>query len=290
MERGRRIGEAERHHKELEVPMMRPERVLGHVIDVHADLVIAAVEVKLGEVDRMLEFVQELLHHGDGEFVAHGLAVEGAVVDANPPRAVTLTDEKDRQRERRCARLNNALLQHSLALSSNLIFEELGVPVWAHCHRRCARKEVNPVVARTWRREAGGTLDDGQARWRSVAGTDACPMDDVVVAPEQHGEAAEVPEDGAEGTDPVAAQDEVVACKRDGKHVDDKVFGADAEGYGAADAGGWHPIAIGDADGETRRGVMSRPSRCATVSAMKQWVEPMSTKAGIVVSASIVAS
>jgi hypothetical protein len=47
---GRRgVGEAKRHHQELEVAMMSPKRRLGDIIRVHPHLVVARTEVELGE-------------------------------------------------------------------------------------------------------------------------------------------------------------------------------------------------------------------------------------------------
>jgi len=41
LERGWRIGEAERHHQELVVPLVSAERRLADVVRVHAHLVVA---------------------------------------------------------------------------------------------------------------------------------------------------------------------------------------------------------------------------------------------------------
>lgn len=49
LEREGRIGEAKRHHQELEVTVVHPECCLVDVISVHAHLVIAVAKVELGE-------------------------------------------------------------------------------------------------------------------------------------------------------------------------------------------------------------------------------------------------
>ena len=66
LEGGRRIGEAERHHEELEVPVMRPERRLGDVVGVHADLMIPTAQVQLGEKYCTLELVKNSSTMGMG--------------------------------------------------------------------------------------------------------------------------------------------------------------------------------------------------------------------------------
>jgi hypothetical protein len=46
-----------------------------------------------------------------------------------------LTDKQDRRGECHCARPDDALLQHFLALRLDLVLEELRLPVRAHGHR-----------------------------------------------------------------------------------------------------------------------------------------------------------
>jgi len=92
LERGRGVCEAERHHQKLEMVVVCAERRLGHIVGMHTDLMISAVEVELGEEDGVLQFVQELFHDRDGELVPDGVAVESPVVDAEAPRAVALAD------------------------------------------------------------------------------------------------------------------------------------------------------------------------------------------------------
>jgi hypothetical protein len=67
-------------------------------------------EVKLSEELRAMEFIEELLHHRDGEFVLHCRCIERPVVDAKAPCTVLLLDEEDRCRKWRCTGPNDALL------------------------------------------------------------------------------------------------------------------------------------------------------------------------------------
>lgn len=52
LEGRRRVGEAERHHQELEVAMVSAERRLLDVVRVHAHLMVARAKVELGEEAR----------------------------------------------------------------------------------------------------------------------------------------------------------------------------------------------------------------------------------------------
>jgi hypothetical protein len=89
-----RVGEAERHHHELEVAMMGPERRLGNVVRVHAHLMVARPEVEFGEEARPMELIKELVDHRDRELVLERQGVKGAVVDAEAPHAVRLANEE----------------------------------------------------------------------------------------------------------------------------------------------------------------------------------------------------
>lgn len=50
----RGIGEAKRHHQELEVAMMSPECRLRDIVRMHPHLMIAGAEVELGEEARSM--------------------------------------------------------------------------------------------------------------------------------------------------------------------------------------------------------------------------------------------
>ena len=73
---------------------MGPERRLVNIIGVHPHLVIPGAQIQLGEEARAVEFVKEFIDHGDGKRVLDSEGVEGAVVDAKSPRAISLLDEK----------------------------------------------------------------------------------------------------------------------------------------------------------------------------------------------------
>jgi len=52
LERGQSIGETERHHNELKVPVMRLEHCLLYIVRVDTHLVVASAHIKLGEEAR----------------------------------------------------------------------------------------------------------------------------------------------------------------------------------------------------------------------------------------------
>jgi hypothetical protein len=56
LERRGHVGEAERHHQELEVAVMGAERRLVNVVWMHPHLMVPTAQIKLGE-DRVLEFI-----------------------------------------------------------------------------------------------------------------------------------------------------------------------------------------------------------------------------------------
>ena len=78
--------------------MVRPERHFGDVVGVHPHLVVARTQIELGEEASPKELVQELEYHRDGELVLGRLGVEGAVVDAETPSVVRLSDMEHRRR------------------------------------------------------------------------------------------------------------------------------------------------------------------------------------------------
>ena len=86
----RGVGEPKRHHQELEVAVVGAESGLLDVRRVHPHLVVPGAEVKLGEVLRPMELVEELINHRDRELVLRGLGVEGVVVDAETLGSIRL--------------------------------------------------------------------------------------------------------------------------------------------------------------------------------------------------------
>jgi hypothetical protein len=70
--------------KELKEALMHPECHLIHVHQVHADLVVVRVKIKLGEVIRAAQVDQQLLDQ-DKEFVNDRLGIEGMIVDVEMP-------------------------------------------------------------------------------------------------------------------------------------------------------------------------------------------------------------
>jgi hypothetical protein len=95
LERCRCIGEAEWHHKKLEVAVMCSECHLLYVGRVHEHLVVPIVEVKLGEEAGATEFIEQFIHHGNQEHVIDRLDVERAVIDIELLGFIWFLDEQD---------------------------------------------------------------------------------------------------------------------------------------------------------------------------------------------------
>ena len=134
LEGGRCVGETEGHDEELEMTAMRPERGLGNVVRVHAHLVIPATKIDLGEETSTLQLVKEFINHRNRKLVLDGAVVKSAKVDAEVPTAILLVDEEHRGGERRSRLPDDPLLQHIIALSFNLVLEEMWVAVGPHSH------------------------------------------------------------------------------------------------------------------------------------------------------------
>jgi hypothetical protein len=72
------------------VTAVRAERCLVDVIRVHAHLVVAATEVKLGEEPHTVKFIQQLIDQWYWELILHRLLVKLVVVDAETPSIISL--------------------------------------------------------------------------------------------------------------------------------------------------------------------------------------------------------
>lgn len=57
LERGRCVGQAKRHDQEFKQALMGVERHFVDVVVEHEDLVVARLQIKLGEESRAMEFV-----------------------------------------------------------------------------------------------------------------------------------------------------------------------------------------------------------------------------------------
>jgi hypothetical protein len=101
LENRERIHQVEQHDQELKEPFVRPEHCLLDVIGVHVHLVVAGAETKLGEELGPAQLVKQFHDNRNGKFVFNSHGVQGAVVNAKPPRAFTLLDEEHRCGERR---------------------------------------------------------------------------------------------------------------------------------------------------------------------------------------------
>jgi hypothetical protein len=93
----RSIGQAEWHDQELEVSMMGAQRHLGNVGAVHADLMVTAPQIQLGEVLCPTQFIEQLIDDRNGEHVAHGARIEHTVIDTEATRAIVLLHQEHRQ-------------------------------------------------------------------------------------------------------------------------------------------------------------------------------------------------
>jgi hypothetical protein len=56
---------------------------------------VARARVQLGEQLGAVQFVEELVHHRNGERVLDGEGVQRPVVDAESPRPIRFLDEED---------------------------------------------------------------------------------------------------------------------------------------------------------------------------------------------------
>jgi hypothetical protein len=149
LKRGRCVRQSEWHDHELEVAVVGAERRLFNVVVVHPYLMVVASEVQLGEVCAA-KFIEELVHDGNRELVAHCFGVQRAVVHAKAPRAVVFLYQKH-QREGGGAGAYETLLEHVMELALEFIFDELRVAVRPDRYRRRVVEEVDVViVAARW--------------------------------------------------------------------------------------------------------------------------------------------
>jgi hypothetical protein len=74
------------------VPLMCPKHRLEDVGRVHPNLVVARMQVQLGEEAGPVQLIKELIHHRNRELVLGGDGIEGIIVDAEPPGVVRLVD------------------------------------------------------------------------------------------------------------------------------------------------------------------------------------------------------
>lgn len=83
---------------------------------------VAGAQVKLGEVLRAGQLVEEFADDGQGKTILDCEVIEAAVVDAESLRTILLLYREDRGCEWAHIVLDHARLEHLLHLSLNLIF------------------------------------------------------------------------------------------------------------------------------------------------------------------------
>ncbi len=92
LEGGGSIRQAERHDKELVVPMMSAEGCLLNVFLRYPNLVIPRTQVQLGEVFGPIKFVQEFIYYGYWKFILYRDLVSLPVIYTHPPCSIPFLD------------------------------------------------------------------------------------------------------------------------------------------------------------------------------------------------------
>jgi hypothetical protein len=100
LEGGQHVGEAKRHHEELEEALVGAEGRLFDVQRVHLHLMVAGAKVELGEECCAVQLIQQFLDHGDWELILHGGGVQRPVIDAKALGVVALLDQQHQGGER----------------------------------------------------------------------------------------------------------------------------------------------------------------------------------------------
>lgn len=67
------------------MPMVGAKCGFGHILWVHAYLVVPLQKIQLGEASGAFELVQKLINGGDGKPIPDGDGIQGAVVYKEPP-------------------------------------------------------------------------------------------------------------------------------------------------------------------------------------------------------------
>uniref|UniRef100_A0A0A9A462 Uncharacterized protein n=1 Tax=Arundo donax TaxID=35708 RepID=A0A0A9A462_ARUDO len=89
------IGQSERHHQELIVPMMSSERCLPNVSGVHPHLMIARPKIEFDEELGTMQLVKQL-HHRNRKLILDSVHVQSAIIHAKSPCAVLLLHQEHR--------------------------------------------------------------------------------------------------------------------------------------------------------------------------------------------------
>ena len=152
-ERGRRVGQAERQHEELVVPVPRAERGLRHVGRIDAHLVVARAQIDLAEVLRTVQPIEQLIDAGQRVLVLDGDLVQRTVVDTHAQLAALLLDEQHGRTEWRLTRLDEAVLLEVGQLLAQLVQLGWAQPIRGSRGRHGAGVEFDSMVDIPLRRE-----------------------------------------------------------------------------------------------------------------------------------------
>ena len=93
-----------------------------------------------------MKLVEKLIDDQNREFVLGRLGIEGTVVDAKALGVVRLAHQQHGGGERGCARLDDALGEHSSALTLQLVLLQLRVAIGANGDRSCTRESSSLVL------------------------------------------------------------------------------------------------------------------------------------------------
>ena len=87
------VGQSKWHDQKLEVSLMSAEWGLFNVVRVHANLMIAAVQIELGEEVCTPELIEEFIDDRNGKLVFNRVLVQGAAINTKAPCTIVLLDE-----------------------------------------------------------------------------------------------------------------------------------------------------------------------------------------------------
>jgi hypothetical protein len=87
------------------------EGCLLHVGFMHSHLMVAGMQILLGEEFGAMQLIRKFFHHRNREFIFDGGAIQCSVVDAEAPSIVPLLHQQYMGRVHRLARPNDPLVK-----------------------------------------------------------------------------------------------------------------------------------------------------------------------------------